>query len=78
MNTGRYTEAKVISILRQAEGGVPVAGRCREYGMGNASFYRVRATKGGMEASLISQMRAKDRAIAAIGSRQWPGHDRNP
>lgn len=38
MKTRRYTEGQIISILRQAEGGVPVADLCREYGMSNASF----------------------------------------
>ena len=33
MKTNRYTEAQIIAILRQAEGGVPVGGLCREHGM---------------------------------------------
>ena len=33
MKTSRYTEAQIISILRQAECGVPVAELCREHGM---------------------------------------------
>ena len=33
MKTSRYTEAQIIAILRQAEGGVPVAELCREHGM---------------------------------------------
>jgi hypothetical protein len=39
MKTSRYTEAQIIAILRQAEGGVPVAELCCEHGMSNASFY---------------------------------------
>lgn len=30
MKTSRYTEAQILAILRQAEGGVPVAELCRE------------------------------------------------
>jgi len=63
MKTSRYTEAQIIAILRQAEGGVPVAELCRKHGMSNASFYKWRAKYGGMDASLISQMKAMDRAI---------------
>ena len=37
MKTSRYTEAQIIAILRQAEGGVPVAELCREHGMSSAS-----------------------------------------
>ena len=33
MKTSRYTAAQITAILRQAEGGVPVAELCREYGM---------------------------------------------
>ena len=60
MKTSRYTEGQIIAILRQAEGGVPVAELCREHGMSNASFYKWRAKYGGMDASLISQMKAME------------------
>jgi putative transposase len=43
MKTSRYTEAQILSILRQAEGGMPVAELCREHGMSSASFYKWRA-----------------------------------
>jgi putative transposase len=58
MKTSRYTEPQILSILRQAEGGVPVTELCREHGMSNASFYKWRAKYGGMDASMISQMKA--------------------
>jgi putative transposase len=37
---------------------VPVAELCRVHGMCNASFYKWRVKYGGMDASLISQMKA--------------------
>ena len=58
MKTSRYTDAQIIAILRQAEGGVPVTELCREHGMSNASFYKWRAKFGGMDASMIGQMKA--------------------
>ena len=58
MKTSRYTEAQILSILRQAEGGMPVAQLCREHGMSNASFYKWRAKYGGMDASMISPMKS--------------------
>jgi len=60
MKTSRYTEAQIIAILRQAEGGVPVAELCREHGMSDASFYKRRAKYGGMDASMVSQMKAME------------------
>ena len=58
MKTSRYTEAQILAILRQGEGGVPVAELCREHGMSNASFYKWRAKYGGMDASMIAQTKA--------------------
>jgi len=37
---------------------VTVSELCREHGMSNASFYKCRAKYGGMDASMISQMKA--------------------
>ena len=33
MKLSRYSEPQILAILRQAEGGVPVAELCREHGM---------------------------------------------
>jgi putative transposase len=58
MKMMRYSEPQILAILRQAEGGVPVSELCREHGMSNASFYKWRSKYGGMDASMISQMKA--------------------
>ena len=58
MKTSRFSEPQTLAILRQAEGGVPVPELCREHGMSTASFYKWRAKYGGMDASMISQMKA--------------------
>ena len=58
MKMTRYTEPQILAILRQAEGGVPVAELCRKHGMSNASFYKWRAKYGGMDASMASHMKA--------------------
>ena len=58
MKMSRFSEPQILAILRQAEGGIPVPELCREHGMSNASFYKWRARYGGMDASMISQMKA--------------------
>ncbi len=58
MKTSRFSEPQILAISRQAEGGVPVPDLCREHGMSTASFYKWRAKYGGMDASMISQMKA--------------------
>ncbi len=57
MKQSKYSEPQILAILRQAEGGVPVAQLCREHGMSTASFYKWRGKYGGMDASMISQMK---------------------
>jgi putative transposase len=43
-----------LSVLRQAEGGMPVSELCREHGIFIACLYKWRAKFGGMDASLIA------------------------
>jgi putative transposase len=57
MKTSRFSDAQIMAILRQAEDGVPVSQLCREHDMSDASFYKWRARQGGMDASMISQMK---------------------
>ncbi len=57
MKTGRFSDAQIMGILKQAEGGVPVSDLCREHGMSSASFYKWRAKFGGMDASMISELK---------------------
>lgn len=46
MKKSKYSDAQILSILKQAENGVPVADLCREHGMSSASFYKWRAKYG--------------------------------
>ena len=58
MKTARFSDAQIMGILRQAESGVPVSELCREHGMSSASFYKWRSRYGGMDASIVSEMKA--------------------
>lgn len=58
MKKTTFTDTQIISILKQAEQGVPVAQLCREHGMGNSTFYKWRAKYGGMDALLMTRMKA--------------------
>ena len=57
MKKTRYTDAQIMGILKQAEDGVPVSELCREHGMSSASFYKWRAKYGGMDASMMAELR---------------------
>ena len=60
MKTGRYSDAQIMGILKQAESGVPISELCREHGMSNASFYKWRAKYGGMDVSMKSQLKVME------------------
>jgi putative transposase len=58
MKNGRVSDTQIMGILKQAEAGVPVSELCREHGISSASFCNWRAKFGGMDASVVSQMKA--------------------
>jgi putative transposase len=57
MKKSRFTEVQIMSVLKQAEGGMAIADLCREHGISNATFYQWRAKFGGMDASMITEMK---------------------
>ena len=78
MKTSRYIEAQIIAILRQAEGGVPVSELCREHGMSDESFYKWRAKYGGMDASMVSQMKAMEEENRRLKRMYADSHQNSP
>ena len=54
----RFSESEIFSILKEAEQGANVPDLCRKHGMSSASFYKWRSKYGGMDASMISEMKA--------------------
>ncbi len=57
MKKSRFTEAQIMGVLRQADGGMPVTELCREHGISSATFYKWRAKYRCMDASMVSQMK---------------------
>lgn len=58
MKRTRFTEEKIIAILKEAEAGAAVKDLCRRHGMSAGSFYSWRAKYGGMEVSDAKKLRA--------------------
>ena len=57
MKNERFSDAQIMSILKQTEGGVPVSELCREHGMSSASFYKWRTKSEGMDVWMVSEMK---------------------
>lgn len=51
------TENQIVAILKEAEAGLPIKEICRQYGIGQSTFYKWREKYGGMEASDIRRLK---------------------
>jgi len=57
MKKSRFSDTQILSILKQAESGIPVPEICREHGISNATFYNWRSKYGGMDVSLMKRLK---------------------
>jgi len=91
MKKSRFSDTQILSILKQAEGGVPVPELCSEHGISSATFYNWRSKYGGMDASLMKRLKeleaenrrlkkmyAEERLKAEIVQEALDGAERNP
>jgi len=54
----RFTEAQIVGILKEQEGGQATKDVCRRHGISETTFYKWKAKFGGMEVSDVAKMRA--------------------
>ena len=57
MKKSKFSDPQILSILKQHEAGVPVSELAREHGVSTALIYQWRAKYGGMDASLMKEMK---------------------
>jgi putative transposase len=57
MKGKRFSEEKIIGILKEAEAGAVTKELCRRHGISEQSFYRWKAKYGGMEISDAKKLR---------------------
>ena len=73
MRQSRYTEERIISILKESESGMATGELCRKYGMSDATFYKWKAKYGGMsvsDARRLKMLESENRRLKQIVAEQ--------
>ena len=57
MRKSRFSEAKIVGILKELKAGKKAASLCREHGISETTLYNWRAKYGGLEVSDLLKLR---------------------
>lgn len=57
MRKSKFSESQIVGMLKDAEGGVPVADLLRKHGISKATFFKWRAKYGGASVSDVKRLR---------------------
>ena len=57
MKKSKLTESQIVSMLKEAEAGVPVADLCRQYKVANSTYYKLKAKYAGMSVSELKRLK---------------------
>lgn len=66
MKKQRFTEERIIAVLKEQEAGMKVADLCRKYGISDATFYNWKAKYGGKEVSEAKRLKALEEENAKL------------
>lgn len=66
MKKSRFTETQIIKIIKEQESGVSVKDIARKHGISEGTFYNWKGKYGGMDSSLLKEMREMARENARL------------
>jgi putative transposase len=66
MKKSRFTEERIVTILKEHQAGLSATDLCRKYGISDATFYTWRKKYGGMELSQARKLKALEEENAKL------------
>ena len=66
MKKSRFSEEKIIGILKEADAGVKSTELCRKHGISAATLYNWKARYGGMDASQLRRLKELENENARL------------
>ncbi len=66
MKRSRFSEERIIGILKEHQAGATAADLCRKHGVSDATFYKWRSKYGGMEVSDAKKLKALEAENAKL------------
>jgi putative transposase len=66
MKGSRFSEAQIISILKETEAGLLVKDVCRKHGISDATYYKWKSKYGGMALSDLKRMKEMETELSRL------------
>lgn len=66
MKKGRFTEAQIIGVLKEAEAGMKVSELCRKHGISDATYYNWKTRYSGMTVAEAQRLKSLETENAKL------------
>lgn len=66
MKKSRFTETQIVTILKEADSGIPVKDICRKHGISDATYYNWKSKYGGMQASDLKRLKDLEHELGQL------------
>jgi putative transposase len=66
MKKSKFSDTQIVSILKEADAGVPVKELCRKYGISSATYYNWKSKFGGMDASQLKRLKEMEQELSQM------------
>jgi putative transposase len=66
MKKSKFSETQIVSILKEADAGLPIKDLCRKHGVSSATYYNWKAKYGGLDASELKRIKELEHELSQM------------